>query len=374
MNQPSNLRQAHPNAHFNIPPNVGRPIPAFHPVNLGQSVSNPPLNYPVNRGQPILPRAGQSAFEAFARQVVHDMNTQSAEEFIHGRRPQAPTLTANRPIFQHPQQQAPHRPISHHPQQQYSPQISRPSSPILYHPQPRPVIFQRASPGASFTPCPATPSQRQRRRSSKGSNLGMEIGDPSTSDGRMVPANSSTNFGPLGSSPEQRGNLLRDQASEDSGYNTREQSNSIPPAHDTTAVDAETTNLDEQRQSAAVLHEPFGTVLPALGMATQTLHAADTHLAQSTPQPLQQGPAGDNEDFSSATLADIDPSYQAADIVDGFLIDDEPEGWGNTNVDDLVGVLDGYLNVEEEAKEFVFPQAATQQFSADKIRKSVPFM
>ena len=190
----------------------------------------------------------------------------------------------------------------------------------------------------------------------------------------MVPANSSTNFGPLGSSPEQRGNLLRDQASEDSGYNTREQSNSIPPAHDTTAVDAETTNLDEQRQSAAVLHEPFGTVLPALGMATQTLHAAATHLAQSTPQPLQQESVGDNENSSSATLADIDPSYQAADDVGGFMIDDEPEGWGNTNVDDLVGVLDGYLNVEEEAKEFVFPQVATEQFSADKIRKSVPFM
>jgi hypothetical protein len=376
MNQPSNLRQARPNAHFNLPPNVGRPIPAFHPVNLGQSASNPPPNYPVNRGQPILPQAGQSAFEAFARQVVHDMNTQSAEEFIHGRRPQAPVLVGNRPVFQHPQQQAPHRPISHHPvpQQQYSPQLSRPSSPILYHPQPRPVIFQRALPGASFTPCPAKPSQHQRWRSSKGSKLVMEMGDPSTSDGRMAAANSSTNFGPLGSSPEQKGNLLRDQASEDSGYNTREQSNSIPPAHDTTAVDAETTKLDEQRQSAAVLHEPFGTVLPALGMATQTLHAAATHLAQSTPQPLQQGPAGDNEDFSSATLADIDPSYQAVDVVDGFLIDDEPEGWGNTNVDDLVGVLDSYLNVEEEAKEFVFPQAATGQFSAEKIRKSVPFM
>jgi hypothetical protein len=202
----------------------------------------------------------------------------------------------------------------------------------------------------------------------------MEMGDPSTSDGRMVPTDSSATLGPLARSPEQRGNLRRDQASDDSGYNTREQSNSIPPAHDTTAVDAETTSLDEQRQSAAVLHEPFGTVLPALGMATQTLHAAATHLAQSTPQPLQQGPAGDNEDFSSATLADIDPSYQAADVVDGFLIDDEPEGWGNTNVDELFGVLDGYLNVEEEAKEFVFPQAATGQFSADKIRKSVPFM
>jgi hypothetical protein len=203
----------------------------------------------------------------------------------------------------------------------------------------------------------------------------MDMGDSSTSEGTMGPADSSTNAGTLGGSPAHRGNLL--PASDDSGYNTREQSNSIPPAHGTTAEDAETKNLDEQRQSAAVLHEPFGTVLPALGMATQTLHAAATHLAQSTPQPLQQEPAGDNEDSSSATLADIDPSSQAADVVDGFVIgdDEEPEeGWGNTNVDDLVGVLDGYLNVEEQAKEFVFPQAATQQFSADQIRKSVPFM
>lgn len=201
------------------------------------------------------------------------------------------------------------------------------------------------------------------------------MGDSSTSDGTMGPADSSTNFGILGGgSPEQRGNLLRDPASNDSGYNTREQSNSIPPAHGTTADDAETRNLDEHRQSAAVLHEPFGTVLPALGMATQTLHAAATHLAQSTPQPLQQELAGDNEDSSSATLADIDPSNQAADVVDGFVIGDDSEEWGNTNVDDLIGVLDGYLNVEEQTKEFVFPQAATQQFSADQIRKSVPFM
>ena len=206
----------------------------------------------------------------------------------------------------------------------------------------------------------------------------MDMGDSSTSEGTMGPADSSTNAGTLGGSPAQGGNLL--PASDDSGYNTREQSNSIPPAHGTTAEDAETKNLDEQRQSAAVLHEPFGTVLPALGMATQTLHAAATHLAQSTPQLLQQELAGDNEGSPSATLADIDPSNQAADVVDGFLIGDEPdepdepEGWGNTNVDDLVGVLDGYLNVEEQAKEFVFPQAATQQFSADQIRKSVPFM
>ncbi len=91
--------------------------------------------------------------------------------------------------------------------------------------------------------------------------------------------------------------------------------------------------------------------------------------------PLEQEIAGDNEDCSSATLADIDPSNQAADVVDGFVIsDDSEDGWGNTNVDDIFGVLDGYLNIEEHAKEFAFPQAATQQFSADQVRKSVPFM
>jgi hypothetical protein len=72
------------------------------------------------------------------------------------------------------------------------------------------------------------------------------------------------------------------------------------------------------------------------------------------------------------------------DRVDGFVVPHEREeyednydsaGWGNTNNADLDAILGDVLEgVDTAAKDLIFPEGSGEDWTAEDVKRSVPFM
>jgi hypothetical protein len=150
------------------------------------------------------------------------------------------------------------------------------------------------------------------------------MANSSAKDSTMGMGDSSTNISTMDRG-DQRGVLQRNVGSDDSGYHTREQSSSVPPARGTTA-NAPTASLDDQIQSAS---------------------------------------SDGDEDQIDGSLV---PHEQER-------FDDDAAGWGNTNNADLDAILGDVLEgVDTAAKDLIFPEGSGDDWTAEDVNKSVPFM